>query len=173
MNLTVKKELVARLNERLSKSVIVIAADYKGLDVGQVTELRSELTKAGVDFQVVKNTLLRRASENTDAALIAESYVGPTALAISYDDPVAPAKILSKFAETSKHFELKAAVMEGKAIDVNGIIALSKLPSKEILLGQLLSTMNAVPTSAVRLFAGIPRQMLNILQAIKEQREAD
>lgn len=172
MNLDKKKAVVDSLHEKLAKSAIVIATDYKGLNVAAVTRLRAELTKAGVEFQVAKNTLLRLASAETDAALIADAFKGPTAIAISYADPVAPAKILTKFAEENAKLEIKAAVMEGKVLDVNGVKALSLLPSREVLLAQLLATMNAVPTGMVRVLAEMPRQMLNVLTAIKDQKEA-
>ena len=172
MNLDKKKAVVDSLHEKLAKSAIVISTDYKGLDVAAVTKLRAELTKAGVEFMVVKNTLLRRASEETDAALITDSFKGPTAVAISYDDPVAPAKILTEVVKDNEKLEIKAAVMEGKTLDVAGIEALSSLPSREVLLGQVLSAMNAVPTGMVRVLAEVPRQMLNVLSAIKDQKEA-
>ncbi|WP_366945142.1 50S ribosomal protein L10 [Desulfoluna sp.] len=172
LNLDKKKAVIDSLHEKLAKSAIVIATDYKGLDVAAVTQLRAELTKAGVEFQVAKNTLLRRASVETDAALIADSFKGPTAIAISFDDPVAPAKILTKFVEDNDKLQIKAAVMEGKLLDIEGIKALSSLPSREVLLSQLLATMNAVPTGMVRVLAEMPRQMLNVLSAIKDQKEA-
>jgi len=172
LNLDKKKAVIDSLHEKLAKSAIVISTDYKGLDVAAVTKLRSELTKAGVEFHVAKNTLLRRASVETDAALINDSFKGPTAIAISFDDPVAPAKILTKFVEDNDKMEIKAAVMEGKTLDIEGIKALSELPSREVLLSQLLSAMNAVPTGVVRVLAEMPRQMVNVLSAIKDQKEA-
>lgn len=172
MNLDKKKVIIDSLHEKLAKSAIVISTDYKGMDVAAVTQLRAELTKAGVDFQVAKNTLLRRASAETDAALIADSFKGPTAIAISFVDPVAPAKILVKFAEENDKLEIKAAVMEGKTLDMEGIKALSELPSREVLLAQVLSAMNAVPTGLVRVLAEVPKQMLNVLVAVKDQKEA-
>ncbi len=172
MNITEKKEIVRELHEKLSKSKIVISTDYKGLDVASVTELRAELSKADIEYQVVKNTLLRRASEDTDAALIQDTFKGPTAIAISYDDPVAPAKILTKFAEDNDKLEIKAGVMEGKPLSLDGLKALSSLPSREVLLSQVLSAMNGVPTGFVRVLSGVPRGLLNVLQAIKDQKEA-
>ena len=172
MKLDKKKAVIDSLHEKLAKSAIVISTDYKGMDVAAVTRLRAELTKAGVDFQVAKNTLLRRASAETDAALIADSFKGPTAIAISTDDPVAPAKILVKFAEENDKLEIKAAVMEGKTLDLEDIKALSELPSREVLLAQVLSAMNAVPTGLVRVLAEVPKQMLNVLVAVKDQKEA-
>jgi large subunit ribosomal protein L10 len=156
----------------LKKSKIVIVTDFKGLDVAAVTKLRSQLTKENIDYRVIKNTLLRRASENTSVAVLNDLFKGPSAVAISYDDPVSPAKILTKFAEENKKLEIKGGVMDGEIIDINGIKALSSLPSREVLLSQLLSAMNAVPTGIVQLLAAVPRNMMNVLNAIKEKKEA-
>lgn len=172
MDLNKKKEIVTALHEDLKKSKIVIVTDYKGLDVEAVTKLRSELTSADIDYRVIKNTLLRRASEGTDVASANDLFKGPSAIALSYDDPVAPAKILTKFMADNDKLEIKGGVMEGKPLTLEGIKALSSLPSREVLLGQLLSTMNAVPTNFVRAVAGVPQNLLNALQAIKDQKEA-
>ncbi len=172
MDINEKKEIVTALSEDFKKSKIILVTDYKGLDVESVTKLRSELTKSNVDFKVVKNTLLRRASKDNDAALIEELFTGPTAVAVSYDDPVAPAKIISEFAKTNDKLEIKGAVMEGKAIGPEGIEALSSLPPREVLLGQVLSTINGVPTGFVRVLSAVPTGLLNVLQAIKDQKEA-
>lgn len=172
MELNKKKEIVTQLHEDLKKSKIVIVTDFKGLDVAAVTKLRSQLTKENIDYRVIKNTLLRRASENTSVAVLNDLFKGPSAVAISYDDPVSPAKILTKFAEENKKLEIKGGVMDGKAIDFNGIKALSSLPSREVLLSQLLSVMNAVPTGIVQVLAAVPRNMMNVLNSIKEKNEA-
>ena len=172
MDINKKKEIVVALTEDFKKSKIVLATDYKGLDVAAVTKLRSELTQANIDYRVIKNTLLRRASEDNDVALIADLFKGPTAIAISYDDPVAPAKIISEFAKENPKLQIKGAVMEGKAIDSAGIAALSSLPSREVLLSQVLSAMNGIPTGLVRVLSGVPTGLLNVLQAIKDQKEA-
>lgn len=172
MELNKKKEIVTQLHEDLKKSKIVIVTDFKGLDVAAVTKLRSQLTKENIDYRVIKNTLLRRASENTSVAVLNDLFKGPSAVAISYDDPVSPAKILTKFAEENKKLEIKGGVMDGKAIDFNGIKALSSLPSRDVLLSQLLSVMNAVPTGIVQVLAAVPRNMMNVLNSIKEKNEA-
>lgn len=172
MNLSEKKKFVEDLHDRLSRSKIVILTDFKGLDVGAMTQLRKELREADVEYSVVKNTLLTLASEETDAALIKDYFKGPTAIALSFNDPVAPAKVLSKFAEANDKFEIKIGVMNGKALDLGAIKALSSLPSREVLLAQTLAAMSAVPTSFVRTLSEIPRKMLYVLQAIKEKKEA-
>lgn len=172
MKLNEKKQIVVDLADRLRRSTIVIATDYKGLNVSSISDLRRKLREANAEYQVAKNSLLVRASENTDVAKIREYFKGPTAIAVSYDDPVAPAKVLTQFAKTNDKLGIKAAVLNGKLIGVEGIKALSDLPSREVLLAQVLSTMNAVPSALVRALADVPRRMVTVLQAIKEQKEA-
>jgi large subunit ribosomal protein L10 len=146
--------------------------DYKGLNVAEVSDLRRKLKLAGVDLKVAKNTLMARAAEGTTVALVKDLFQGPGAVAISYQDPVAPAKILTKFAEDSKKLGIRAAVLDGKRIAPEDIKALADLPSREVLLGQLLALMLAVPTSFVRVLTGVPRGLLNVLNAVREKKEA-
>lgn len=172
MKLEKKKEIVKDLNERFLRSKVVILTDYKGLDVEKINDLRRKLGEVQVEYKVVKNSLLIRASEKTDSELIKDSFKGPSAIAMSYDDPVAPAKVLTKFAEENKSLEVKIGVMGGKVLELNAIKALAKLPNREVLLGQLLSAFCGVPTAFVRVLSALPEQFLNVLQAIKDQKEA-
>lgn len=172
MNLNQKKQIADSLHEKFARSKVVILTDYKGLDVASMNALRRKLKEADIEYKVVKNSLLVRASEGTDAALISDAFEGPSAVALSYDDPVAPAKILSEFAEENKKLELKIGVMNGKTLDLGAIKALSTLPSREVLLGQLLSAMNGVPTGLVRTLNGVPQKFLNLLMALRDQKEA-
>lgn len=172
MKIEEKKQIVEDLHERFAKSSLVILTDFKGLDVAAVSDLRRKLTQAGVEYKVAKNTLMARASEDTPIAVLRDLFKGPGAVAISYHDPVTPAKILTKFADDSKKLEIRAAVLDGKLIDLNAVKALAALPSREVLLGQLLSVMVAVPTSVVRVLAEVPRSLLNVLNAVKDKKEA-
>ena len=165
-----KKQIVKDLNEKFSRSKIVILTDYKGLDVTAMNDLRKKLREAEIEYKVVKNTLLIRASEETDVALIKDAFTGPSAVALSYDDPVAPAKVLTDFTKNYQKLEIKVGVMNGRVLDLTAIKALSNLPSREVLLSQLLSTLNNVPASFLRTINGIPQSLLNVLQAIKEQK---
>jgi len=172
LNLAEKKKIVDNLNQRLSKSIIVILADYKGLDVATINSLRRELQENNIEFQVVKNSLLVRASEQTDVNLIKDRFKGPSAVALSYDDPVAPAKILTRFAKDHDALEIKVGVLDGKVLELNEIKTLSALPSREELLAKLLATFNAVPASFVRTLNEIPKKLLYVLVSVKEQKEA-
>jgi large subunit ribosomal protein L10 len=167
-----KQKITEDLHERFSKSAIVVVADYKGLDVSAMNDLRRKLREEDIEFQVAKNTLLIRAAEDTEVALIQNYFKGPSAVALSYKDPVAPAKILAQFAKDNQKLEIKGGVLKDKVLDVDAIKALAKLPSREVLLGQLLSVLNEVPSSFVRTIAQIPKSLLNVLTAIRDQREA-
>ena len=171
MKTSEKKKIIEDLHEKLSRAKVVILTDYKGLDVSAINDLRRNLRAAGIEYQVVKNTLLIRASEDTDAVLIKETFKGPNAVALSFDDPVAPAKVLIKFAEENENLEIKKGVMDGKVLDLNRIQMLSVLPSRELLLSQVLSTMNGVPSAFVRALSNVLERFLIVLQAIKDQKE--
>jgi large subunit ribosomal protein L10 len=172
LNIEEKKQFVQELKQRLEKSCVAILTDYKGLDVQTMTELRAKFREANIEYQVIKNTMLRLASEGTGVEAIKDSFKGPSAIALSYDDPVAPAKILTEFAKTHEKLEIKIGVMDGKVMDLAAIKALSDLPSREQLLATLLSAMNGVPRALVTALSDVPRRMVNVLQAIKEQKEA-
>jgi large subunit ribosomal protein L10 len=166
-----KKKIVAELQDKFARSAITIVTDYKGLDVASINSLRRNLREAEVEYKVVKNTLLRRASEDTDAALLQDYFKGPSAIALSYDDPVRPAKVLSDFVSGNNKLEIKAGVLNGKLLDIDGIKALSKLPSREVLLSQVLSAMNGVPTSLVSALNNVAGNFLNVLNAIADKKE--
>ncbi len=121
MNLTEKKKIVENLQDRFSKTSIVIVTDYKGLDVTTINDLRRKLREHGIEYKVVKNSLLIRAAEETDVALIKDWFKGPSAVALSYDDPVSPAKVLTQFSGEFKNLEIKTGVMGGKVLDLSAI----------------------------------------------------
>lgn len=171
MRIDKKKEIVKDLHEKFLRSKVVIVTDYKGLDVTTISDLRRKLGAEEIEYKVVKNSLLIRASEETDVALIKDYFKGPSAIALSYSDPVAPAKVLTKFSEEYKQLEIKTGVMDGKVLDAAAIKTISTLPGREELLGQFLSVANGVVTGFVRILNAIPVQFLYVLQAIKEQKE--
>ncbi len=173
MKIEKKKEIVKDLHEKFAKSKIVILTDYKGLDVAKMNDLRRKLREERIEYLVVKNTLLIRAAEDTGVTAIKDMFEGPSAVAIGYDDPVSPAKALTKFAKDNKKLEIKIGVLEGKALDFNAIEALSKLPSREALLGQVLYAMNAVPISFMRVLNNIPQGFVNVLTAIRDKKEKE
>ncbi len=138
-----KQQAVAEVTEKLQSSSCTIVADYRGLTVAQVTELRKTLRQAGVEFKVIKNTISRRATEQAKLTDLDPYLIGPTAIIFSKDEIVAPAKILSDFAKKNTQLELKAGVVEGRIIGQDQIKALADLPSREGLLSMLLSVLQA------------------------------
>ena len=172
MRIEEKQQIAEDLRDRFSKSAIIVVTDYKGLDVAAMNDLRRKLRKEEIEYQVVKNSILIRASADNDGDLIKDFFKGPSAVALSYDDPIAPAKVLAQFAKDHQQLEIKVGVMNGRVLDATAIKALAQLPSKEVLLGQLLAALNAIPTSFVRTIAEVPRSFVNVLAAIKDQKEA-
>lgn len=172
MKLDEKKQLVDEMREKFSKSKVLIIVDFKGLDVAALSVLRKKLRDVGVECKVAKNTLLARAVEQTPVSPIRDEFKGPSAVVLSYEDVVAPAKVLIEFAKDNQKLEIKKGVMGGKLLSLDDIKALSDLPSREVLIARLLSVMIGVPTSFVRVLNGVPQSLLNVLQAIKEQKEA-
>ena len=142
-----KKQVVADLVERLNSSCAGVIVDYKGINVEDDTKLRKDLREAGVNYTVVKNTLLKRAIAETELNGLDAVLEGTTAIATSADDYVAAARILSKFADTHKNFEIKNGFIDKEVIDVAKISGLAKLPSREILLANVLGAFQA-PISA-------------------------
>ncbi len=138
-----KKALVDEITDKLTNSKTTILVDYRGLNVAEVTELRKQLRDVGVDFKVYKNTMLRRAAEKAGYDQLNDILVGPTAIAFSDEDVVAPAKIIGKFAKEAEALEIKGGVIEGNMASIEQIKELSELPSHEGLVSMLLSVLQA------------------------------
>jgi len=172
LNRTEKEQFVQEMSARLQNTPATFLADYRGINVEQATRLRRELTSAGVEYRVVKNNLLKLAAKGTPSEGLADFCAGPTAIALSGADPVAPAKILSKFAKDVQAFELKAGVLGGKVMTVADINALADMPSREELLAKALASMNAPVSNFVGTLAAIPRSLVQVLAAIKDQKAA-
>ena len=134
MRLEEKQRIAEDLRDRFSKSAIIVLTDYKGLNVAAMNDLRRKLRAEGIEYQVVKNSLLVRAAVDTDVALIEDFFKGPSAVALSYEDPVAPAKVLTQFAKDNEKLEIRVGLLNGKVLDADAITALAKLPSREVLL---------------------------------------
>lgn len=138
-----KQQLVTNIASKLRDSKSTVLVDYRGLNVAQVTELRKQLREAGVEFKVYKNSLARLATQATELTDLDAYLVGPTAIAFSAEDVIAPAKILAEFAKKNDRLEIKAGVIEGKLAELAQIKALADLPSREGLLSMLLSVLQA------------------------------
>ncbi|MBQ7093700.1 MAG: 50S ribosomal protein L10 [Clostridia bacterium] len=137
-----KKQIVAELKEKMANAASCVLVDYKGINVADDTKLRKELREAGVEYTVVKNTLVRFAANEIGFEALGEHLNGTTALAISAEDPIAPARILCKYAKTSKTFKVKVGVLEGKVVPESEINAIAELPNKETLVATVLYGFN-------------------------------
>ena len=173
MNKDQKAEQVTLLKDKFSRAKILVVMDYKGTKVAEMNAIRRSLEKSGgTDFQVVKNTLARLALTGTPSEGLLPLMSGPNAVMFGYDDPVAPTKVLVEAAKDVKAIEVKGGLLNGRIMSAEGVVALSKLPSREQLLAMLLGTLQAPASNFVNLLAQIPRGLLNVLTAIKEQKEA-
>jgi large subunit ribosomal protein L10 len=166
-----KAEIVEELQERIGRSQFNILADFTGLKVAEMTRLRRQVREVDGELRVVKNTLLTRASGgDTPMASLGSQFVGPNAVTFGYGDPVALAKVLIKFAQEKPKFKLKAGVLSGQVLTAKDVEALSKLPDREVLLAQFLGVLQGVPTALVTVLAGVIRNLLNVLVALKDKK---
>lgn len=166
-----KKEiLVDDMKGRLAKARATFLVNYQGIDVETLNSIRRELQRVNTEFRVVKNRLLKRASQDTQTACIQEHFVGPCAIAVTYEDVVGPAKILVDRDKKLKHLKLKVGQIGGKAIGVEDIKRLAELPSREVLLSHVLAAMQGVPTSLVRVLNGVVLKLLYVLKSIETQK---
>lgn len=171
MNRDEKATIVSELNNSFTRAKFAVVADYCGLKVSELQQMRVDLRKCDSELRIAKNTLLKRAAADTDNAVLSDAFTGTTAVIMSYADPVAPAKVVAKFADDHDKFQIRCAALDGEKLEMTGVVALSKLPSKEVLLGQFLSVLNGVPTGLVQVLSGVPRTFGYVLNAIKEQKE--
>jgi large subunit ribosomal protein L10 len=171
LNLEQKKVVVDEVSEQVSKAQAIIIAEYRGLQVGEMTELRAQARKSGVYLRVLKNTLVRRAVDGTVFSGLANEMVGPLVFGMS-SDPVSAAKVLSDFAKANDKFIIKAGAMPNQVMDVNSIQALAALPSREELLSKLLGTMQAPVAKFVRTLNEVPTKFVRGLAAVRDQKAA-
>lgn len=167
-----KKALVSEITEKLKSSCAGVLVSYKGINVSDDTKLRKELREAGVDYFVVKNTLLQRAADQAELKGMEEFLEGTTAIAISPDDHVAAAKILCKFSEDNEFFKIKTGFIDGSLISEAEVKALAKLPSKEILVAKALAGMNAPLSGFVCVLNGTIRSLVIALDAIATKKQS-
>ena len=159
-NRSLKEAKVQEIKGKLEKAQAVILADYQGLNVEEDTELRKKLREAGVEYKVYKNTLTTLAAKELGLDGIAEYLQGPVSIAIGYEDPTAPARILNEFAKDHSKLELKAGIVQGEVYDTTRIKQLASIPPKEVLLAKLLGSLKA-PVS----------NFAYLISAIKEKKE--
>ncbi len=165
-----KKQIVSDLTDKLKKAKSAVLVDYLGLTVEQDTALRIEFSKAGVDYTVVKNTMMSFAADNVGLSDLKAHLKGPTAIAISYDDLVAPARVVAANAKKYDVMEIKIGILEGEIIDVAQVRALADLPSKDVLISIVLGTMNAPIRGLATVLNGTIRALATALNAVAEQK---
>lgn len=171
-NRKAKAAVVERLRDDLQRSQAVVLADYRGLNVPEDTELRRKLREMGVEYRVVKNTLLRRAAAEIGLEGLEPYLEGPTAIAFGFDDVVAPAKALNDFAKTHEALELKAGLLEGRVISVEEVKRLATLPPREELLAKVLAGLQAPLAGMVNVLAAPLRGLVTATDQLRQQREA-
>ncbi len=166
-----KERAVAALNERFSRVQAAVLTGFSGLTVAQMEGLRRGLRRGGAEFFVVKNSMARLAARGTPLEGLAQEFVGPTAVAVALDDPVAPAKVLTDFLKNQPSFQIKIGLLEGRVIGADEIKKLASLPGREVLLAQLLGSLQSPVAGLVGVLSGLLRNLLGVLEAIREKKE--
>jgi large subunit ribosomal protein L10 len=166
-----KQELVRELGERFKTNPSLFVVEYKGLSVKDMEKLRRRLKKAKADFRVTKNTLLKIASHETDVEKIKDLFDGPTAVAICKEDPVSIAKVFTESVKELPVLKLKGGIVEGKIIGVDEVSKLSQLPSREMLLAQILGLLSSPISNLMGTLMEVQRRLLYALGAVKEMKE--
>jgi large subunit ribosomal protein L10 len=165
-----KEKQVNELREKLNNVSSAILTDFRGLTVKEITDLRRRLKEANIEFKVIKNNIVIRAVKESDLEAITEYLQGPTAIAFGLDDPIVPVKILVDFAKEYKKPEIKAGIIQGKVLKEDEIKKVAKLPSKEILLAQVVSGIQAPLSGLVNVLNAPIRALINVLKAIEEKK---
>lgn len=165
-----KEVLIKELTDKFSRAKTVVVSQMFKVDVATVTKLRKKLREGGVEFKVLKNTLARRAAKGSSVEVISDDFVGAVSVAVSYDDVIAPAKILSEFIKDLETIKLKSAVVEGKKIDVNGIKALAKMPGLPQLRATLLGMINQPASKLARTIKEPGNALARVLNARATQK---
>lgn len=168
MERAVKEQAIGTLKEKLAKAQSVVLADFRGLTVESDTKLRNEFRASGCEYKVIKNTLVSIAVKGTPMEVIDDLLAGPTAIAYSFEDPAAPARVATKIAKAEEKFVIKGGYVEGRKLDKVGVEALSTMPGKDELRATLLATMIAAPQQFMRLLQAAPQNFMYLLAAQEE-----
>ncbi|MBF0134746.1 MAG: 50S ribosomal protein L10 [Magnetococcus sp. DMHC-1] len=165
-----KSQVIDEVRASLERSRVAVVAHYRGMTVSEMTALRRKFRESGSEFRVVKNTLAKRAAQGTPFEPIGPLLKGPTSLATSMD-PVAPAKVLDDFTKEHPNLQIVGGILDGKMVDAKGIIALAKLPSREVLLARMLGSLNSPIQGFVGVLAAVPGSLVRVLAQIQKQKE--
>ncbi len=171
---TQKETSVVELRESFNKASVAVVADYRGLTVAEITDLRRRIQNAGGEFTVAKNTLIRLVAKDQENWKELEQFLkGPTALAIGFDDPVTPMKVLTDFAKEKRKVQIsiRGGVLEGKPLTIEGVTNLANLPSKEQLLSRMLGSLQAPPQNLASVLSAVSRNLVYAIDAVRRQKE--
>ena len=170
-----KQQTIDELNDVFTRAKSALLAHYHGITAENMTALRAHMRERSVDFRVIKNTLAQKAAKNTPLEVLEKEFTGPVSLLVSFDDAVAPAKALSDYAKSGaeKTPDVVAGVVEGKQVTPEEVKALANLPSKEVMISQMLSVMNGPTTNFVGVFSALLRKLVGTLDAIKDKKAQD
>ena len=173
MDRRTKEQVAADLHEKLKDFKLAVLTGYSGMDVAKMTALRVQLRKSDAELRVVKNSLLTIASRETEFHALEGHFRGPLAVAISHGDVIETTKALVDFAKKNANLEIKAAMMNGKILSGEQLSTLAELPSREVLIGKLLSLMLGVQTSLVNVLSGVPRNFVQVLDAYRQKKASE
>ena len=166
-----KQAIVAEVNEAANQALSAVMADYRGVSVAGMTELRKNAREAGVMVRVIRNTLAKRAFEGTEFECMSEVMLGPNVLAFSLEDPGAGARIFKDFAKENEEFEIKALSVGGKLLPAEQIDMLAKLPTRDEALAMLMAVMQAPITKMARTFNDVPSKVTRVVAAVRDQKQ--
>ncbi len=172
MNRREKEEVVSDLSKRIEGSKAVVLTQFRGLNVEQIGNLRRRLKEEKISYHVVKNTLMKLASKGTDLEKVSRYLEGPTAVALSYGDPVPLAKILSEFIKGQPTFEIKAGLIQGQLVSSDQVKSLATMPPREVLLGQVLGTVQMSGSQVAGTILAMLREIAGVIQARVDQLES-
>lgn len=169
MNKEEKEQIVSDLRKRVEQSKAIVLTGYRGLNVEQVNTLRHRLREEKLSYHVVKNTLIKIAARGTALEKLNDYFEGPTAMVVSYGDPIPLAKVLMEFAKTLPSLEIKAGMIEGRMTPPEGVKALASMPPREVLIGQILGEIQTPGGQLGAALLSLPQQILYVLQARADQ----
>ena len=172
LKLDQKQAIVAEVNEAAGKALSAVVADYRGLTVTQMTELRARARKSGVYVKVIRNTLAKRAVEGTEHECLKSALVGPTLVAFSQEDPGAAARLLKEYAKTFEKLEVKALSIGGVLLGADQLDRVATLPTRDEALSLLMAVLQAPITKLARTLNEVPGKLVRTLAAIRDQKEA-
>ncbi len=173
MRARLKEEIVSKLHDEFKEANFVILSNFSGLNVETITSLRKTLRDASTDYQVVKNSLTKRAVKNTGIEALDPYFVGPTAVALSQKDPLVSCKALIKFVKNHPLLQIKVGILDGKILAPQEVEELANLPAREVLIGKILFLFTSPQVNLLNVLNGIPQKLVQALEAICNQKQSN